>query len=164
MISYPLLLFNISSKISFFKKILFINLKINTLNMIINTEVYPTICDFHIRREKKEEEEGKPTICYWSARFEIKNDNLRKLLKQINNFKICQNSSIFSKVLIVSKNINDFMKDLVDNDDDFHDREKHKILNDMQTTLMKICLEEFQKQNLISIIEVKNLNIGFQWC
>ena len=56
------------------------------------------------------------------------------------------------------------MKDLVDNDDDFHDREKHKILNDMQTTLMKICLEEFQKQNLISIIEVKNLNIGFQWC
>ena len=130
--------------------------------MIINTEVYPTICDFNILKEKKEE--GKPRICYWSGRFEIKNDNLRKILKQINNFKICENSDIFSKIFSVSKSINDFMKDLVDNDDDFHDREKQAILNDMQTLLMKICLEEFQKQNLINIIEVKDLNIDFHWC
>ena len=56
------------------------------------------------------------------------------------------------------------MGKLMNNPIDFHDREKHMILNNMQTELMKICLEKFQKQNLINIIKVKNLNFDFQWC
>ena len=131
--------------------------------MIITIEVYPSICDFHIHWEK-EKENGKSITCYWHARFEIKNDNLRKLLKLINNYKIYENSYFFRKIFSLSKNINDLMGKLMNNSDDFHDREKHMILNNMQTELMKICLEEFEKQNLINIIEVENLNFDFQWC
>ena len=130
--------------------------------MIINTEVYPSLCDFHIFKDKKEED-GKPKTFYWYARFNIENNNLRELLKQINNFKISENSYIFNKILSHSKNINNFMTELIDDSNDFHDMEKQNLLNDMQTKLMKICLEEYQKQKLINIIDIEKINIDFHW-
>lgn len=109
-------------------------IKANAVDMVIKTELYPSICDFRIY---KIVDNGCFVSYYWQKFITLKNDYQRKLFEQINNFKIPEKSTDFTMIYQLSKKIHDLECEL---DDDFFNITKQQILEQKEDQLLEFCL------------------------
>lgn len=109
-------------------------IKANAVDMVIKTELYPSICDFRIY---KSVDNGCFVSYYWQKFITLKNDYQRKLFEQINNFKIPEKSDSFNKIFLLAKQIHDLESEL---EDDINNFATQDLLARKEKQLLEFCL------------------------